>query len=93
MADEGPDIARRVLEYLVANPHAQDTLEGIVEWWLLDRFTKSNVARVKKALDELVMAGLVLERVGNDSRTYYKINRSGLKKISALLRKEELDSL
>src|SRR5258707_4363549 len=85
MADQKLKIAHRILKYLVENPHAQDTPEGIVEWWLLDRFTKSNEARVKEALDELVTAGLVLARRGKESRTYYKINRRKLKEISAVL--------
>lgn len=87
MNGEDPEIvACRVLEYLVENPNAQDTLEGIVEWWLLDRYTKGNVARVKEALEELVTASLVLERRGKESRTYYKINPRKLKEVSELLR-------
>jgi len=81
MADQELKIAQRILKYLVENPQAEDTLEGIVEWWLLDRFTKSNAARVREALDELVTAGLVLARRGKESRTYYKINRRKLREI------------
>lgn len=87
MADEGLKITHRILGYLVENPNAQDTLEGIVEWWLLDRFTRSNAASVKEALEELVAAGLVLERRGKESRTYYKINDRKLEEILAILRR------
>lgn len=86
MADDKRETAYRILAYLLENPNAQDTLEGIVEWWLLDRFTKSSAAKVKEALENLVTAGLVLERRGKGSRTYYTINRRKLKGISALLR-------
>jgi len=83
MADEGlQQIGYRILKYLVENPNAQDTLEGIVEWWLLDRLTTSNVDKVRKALSELVSAYLVLERQAKESRTYYKINPRKLKEIS-----------
>ena len=85
MADERLKITHRILGYLVENPNAQDTLEGIVEWWLLDRFTRSNAARVKDALEELVTADLILERKGKELRTYYKINPGKLKEISALI--------
>jgi len=88
MADESLGIPYRVLAYLVEHPNAQDTLEGIVEWWLLERLTKNHAARVKAALAELVAAGLLLERRGKDSRAYYKINRRKLKEISALLQRE-----
>lgn len=93
MADERLRIPYRVLAYLVENPNAQDTLEGIVEWWLLERLTKDNAAKVKTALTELVGAGLILERGGKDSRTYYKINRRKLKEISALLQRESQNRL
>ena len=86
MADETvQEIGYRILNYVVENPNAQDTLEGIVEWWLLDRLTVSNVNKVKEALAHLVAAHLVLERKGKESRTYYKINSHKLKEISERL--------
>ncbi len=87
MADQKLQTGYRILKYLVENPNAQDTLEGIVEWWLLDRFTESYAATVKQALAELVAAGLVLERRGKDSRIRYKINRRKLREVAALLSK------
>jgi hypothetical protein len=82
MADESVEqISHRVLKYLAENPNAQDTLEGIVEWWLLDRLTMSNINKVNEALALLVAEHLVLERKGKESRTYYKINSHKLKEI------------
>jgi hypothetical protein len=86
MADKTvQQIGYRILKYLVENPQAQDTLEGIVEWWLLDRLTMSNVNKVKEALAHLVAAHLLLARKGKESRTYYKINSHKLKEISERL--------
>jgi len=86
MTDKGLQrIGYRILNYLVENPNAQDTLEGIVEWWLLDRLTTSNVNNVKEALVRLVSAHLVVERKGKESRTYYKMNPHKRKEISKLL--------
>jgi len=86
MADESVEqIGYCVLKYLVENPNAQDTLEGIVEWWLLDCLTMSNVNKVREALAHLVAAHLVMERKGKESRTYYKINSHKLKEISERL--------
>jgi len=84
-ADERLQIACRVLRYLSENPNAQDTLEGVVEWWLLERLTTNHATRVKETLAELVLASLVLERRGKDSRTYYKINPLKLEEITAFL--------
>lgn len=85
MADERLQIAYRVLRYLAENPNAQDTLEGIVEWWLLERLSPNRATRVKEVLADLVLAELVLERKGKDSRAYYKINPLKLEEITAFL--------
>lgn len=84
MADEELNTAYRILRYLVENPNAQDTLEGVVEWWLLDKYTRGNVMRAKEALEELVKADLIVQRRGKESRIYYKINPQKLKEISSL---------
>lgn len=82
-------MVRDVLSYLVKNPDAQDTLEGIVEWWLLERKIESRTAKVKEVLAELVAKGLILERRGSDSRLRYLINTDRQDEIRALLSKEE----
>ncbi|MCP4368359.1 MAG: hypothetical protein GY797_09665 [Deltaproteobacteria bacterium] len=83
-----PQIAYEILAYLVEYPEAQDTLEGIVEWWLLEQQIKRQTTKVKKALAELVAKRLILERKGEDSRTHYRINRSKYKEIQALLEQQ-----
>lgn len=70
------ETAHEILAYLVAHPGAQDTLEGIVEWWLLERKIIYQTKIVQEALAELIDKGLVLECKGLDSRTYYRANQS-----------------
>lgn len=82
---EKSEIARDVLGYLVDNPEAQDTLEGIVEWWLLERKIESVTTKVREALTELAASGLILERKGPDSRVRYLINGHKHDEILALL--------
>ena len=86
---EESEMARDVLTYLVNNPGAQDTLEGIAEWWLLERKIETRTAKVKEVLAELVAKGLILERRGSDSRLRYLINDDSQDEIRALLSKEE----
>ncbi|MFY9553205.1 MAG: hypothetical protein WAV20_08165 [Blastocatellia bacterium] len=83
---EKSEIARDVLNYLIDNPDAQDTLEGIVEWWLLKSRIESRTVSVKEALAELLAKGLILERRGSDSRLRYMINNSRQDEIRELLR-------
>ncbi len=78
-------LAYDILGYLVEHPEAQDSLEGIVEWWLLEQQIERQTTKVKKALVELVSKGLILERKGEDSRTHYRINRRKYKEIRAFL--------
>jgi predicted urease superfamily metal-dependent hydrolase len=78
-------IAREVLAYLTEHPGAQDTLEGIVEWWLLDQAIREWTKNVREALMELVAEGLVIERNGRDGRTHYRVNGRKLGAIRKLL--------
>ena len=87
MNEQKVQIAYEILEYLMDNPNAQDTLEGIVEWWLLERTIKQQTPTVEGALSMLVAERLVLARKGIDNRTHYKLNSRRLRKIRLLLQR------
>lgn len=76
-------VAQELLDYLARHPDAQDTLEGIVEWWLLEEKIRRRAFEVREALAELVECGLIRERKGKDARTHYRINRRGYEEMSA----------
>ena len=80
------DVAFHILAYLNANPQAQDTLEGIVEWWLLDQEIRQQTENVKQALADLAARGLIVVRMGTDSRVHYSIERSKKTEIDSLLK-------
>jgi hypothetical protein len=79
-------IGNEILAYLIEHPRAQDTLEGIVEWWLLEREIKFQEAQVKKALAELVSKGLVIEQRLNNSKIHYRVNQSRYQEIKKLIK-------
>jgi hypothetical protein len=81
-------IGNEILAYLVENPKAQDTLEGIVEWWLLEREIKFETARVKEALSKLVAKELILVKKGTNSQIHYQINQSKYKEIQELFKQK-----
>ena len=81
-------LAHEILQYLIDNPNAQDTVEGITTWWLLVRTIKHQTVLVKEALAMLVADGLVIAHEGSDSRTYYKLNLRRRRKIISLLKKD-----
>jgi len=78
-------IAEEILGYLVARPNAQDTLEGIVEWWLLEQKITVQTARVKETLAGLIADGLIIEGQAGESRSLYKLNRRRLKTVLKML--------
>lgn len=78
-------VAHEILAYLSKNPDAQDTIDGIVEWWLLAQHIERHVAKVRSALADLVERGLILERRSTDSRVYYCLNRQRATEIAEIL--------
>ncbi len=76
-----PNIMQEILAYLSEHPDAQDTLEGIAEWWLLKHTVRHKTREVKESLSELVAQGLILEHKGKDAHLYYRINRSKYEEI------------
>ena len=80
------EIARAILGYLARNPDAQDTLPGIIEWWLLDHQIRTRTAIVKAAIDQLVAERLILKRKGIDSETHYRINPRQYSRVEELIK-------
>lgn len=66
---------RYILSYLVEHPDAGDTLDGIVEWWLLHQKIRFETRIVSQAVAELVAQGLIVEQKGPDARIMYRVNR------------------
>jgi hypothetical protein len=85
-ATEGSKIGYEILAYLAKHPDSGDTLEGIAQWWLLERKIKHQVGNIKEALAELVAKGLVLEYRGKNSQTHYRTNQRKHEEIQALLK-------
>lgn len=79
-------VAGEVLEYLEQHPDAQDTLEGVCDWWLLERRIRRTVREVEAALGELVAKGFVAARRGNDGKTHYGLIWQQKQRIHAHLR-------
>jgi hypothetical protein len=83
---ERSKIVHDILAYLADNPAAEDTIEGIAEWWLLEQHAKQQVAQVQGAIAQLVGEGLLLERKDKESRVHYRVNRKKRKEVTSLLK-------
>ncbi|OGW34414.1 MAG: hypothetical protein A2010_14210 [Nitrospirae bacterium GWD2_57_9] len=80
------EIARQILAHLVEKPDRQDTIEGIVLWWLLECRIKNEELLVKEIIQELVAQEFVQEKRTGDSRSLYRINRKKKEEIEKLLK-------
>ena len=80
------EISHEILDYLAEHPDAQDTVEGIVEWWLLERQIRFQTARVKEVLSELVAKGLVIEQNKKGSKIHYRVNQRRFEEIKDLVK-------
>lgn len=84
---ERSDIRREILVYLAEHPEAQDTAEGIAQWWILERCVDRHAPLVTEAIDYLVEKGLIVGRKARDSKIHYRINRRKARDVSVLVKR------
>ena len=87
--DPGCPIANKVLAYLLEHPQAQDTMEGIVEWWLLEQRIRCAIADVETALSDRVKNDFVIAVQRADGRISYELNREKEREIRRHLREAQ----
>jgi hypothetical protein len=75
MVDEASSaeaIAREIGRYLIANPEAADTLEGVALWWLSGNVSEAFLAEVHEAMTRLINAGRATRRTMVDGTVIYE---------------------
>jgi len=72
---DAPSITREIMAYLKEHPDAQDNIEGIMQWWLLERNITFQTKLLREALAGLVKEGSVIE-VSSQTGSYYKLNNN-----------------
>jgi Fe2+ or Zn2+ uptake regulation protein len=69
-------LARQILRYLREHPEAQDTVEGIMVWWVSERAIKQWLPQVRGSLETLVRHGYLEKRNMGDGSVLYRLNPS-----------------
>jgi hypothetical protein len=69
-----PSPAPEILDYLASHPEAQDTLDGILHWWVLDSCVKKWAPKVPETVVKLVEQGFVEEKRSSDGKIFYHIS-------------------
>jgi hypothetical protein len=79
-----PKLARHILRYLREHPEAQDTVEGIMVWWVSERAIKQWLPEARRSLAALVTQGYLVKHTGADGQTLYRLNRPRPRRTSGL---------
>lgn len=79
-----------ILAYLVDHPEADDTIEGIAQWWILEQRIRQQILVIEKALGVLVDKGFVLKQCSRNGQPRYRINRRMHQQIEAFLDKRQI---
>jgi hypothetical protein len=74
-----PSPASEILDYLARRPDAQDTIEGIVRWWVLDSCIRNWERKITKTVAQLVERGFLEERPSLDGKIFYHVSRRYLR--------------
>ena len=69
-----PSPAPEILDYLARHPDAQDTIEGILHWWVLDACIRQWTPKIAETVVQLVRGGFLEEKVSADGRVRYRIS-------------------
>jgi phosphatidylserine/phosphatidylglycerophosphate/cardiolipin synthase-like enzyme len=63
--------AEAIRRYLQAHPHASDTVDGVLRWWLAPQEFTLPTERVREALERLVAEGIAVRRTLPDGTVIY----------------------
>ena len=83
------NMAFEILTYLTQRPNAQDTFEGILEWWVLERYIERQRVTVQAAVEELVGSGFLLAIRGSDQRERFRLDPQRRAEAEALIARYE----
>jgi hypothetical protein len=68
-------LARQILHYLRDHPRAEDTIEGIMVWWVSERAIKLWLPEARKSLAALVSRGYLAKNTGADGQIFYRATK------------------
>ena len=69
-----PSPAREILDYLARHPDAQDTMDGILHWWVLEVLRQKWAPRIAETVAQLVEQGFLEEKRSSDGKIFYHVS-------------------
>ena len=56
------------------HPEAQDTLDGILHWWVLDACVKKWAPKIAETVAQLVEQGFLEQKPSADGQVFYRVS-------------------
>jgi len=81
----GTPLDQQILEYLITQPDAKDTVEGIIEWWLPATRSGVKLEEVERVLAELAAKDWVTVTQTGSRAVVYGLQRIRLDDIKQFL--------
>jgi hypothetical protein len=78
-------VIRAVLRYLITNPDAKDTIEGVRRWWLPEGYREQPQEDIEEALDFLASKNWLTTRMTSQQQKIYGLNKDFLEHIEDYL--------
>ena len=75
------ELLRLILQHLLINPDAGDTIVGITGWWVAQELLSIRLKEVAEAVDVLVQEGMLIEKIIPGSDKIYFVNTNKLDEI------------
>src|SRR5437016_12002468 len=69
-----PSPAPEILDYLARQPDAQDTIDGILHWWVLDAYIRKWAPKIAETVAQLVDRGFLEQRSSADGQVFYRVS-------------------
>jgi len=66
--------APEILDYLARHPDAQDTIDGILHWWVLDSCIRQWSTTIAETVVQLVEQGFLQEKPSTDGHVFYRLS-------------------
>ena len=80
-----PSPAPEILDYLRRQPGAQDTIDGILHWWVLDSCIRKWEPKIAKSVAGLVERGFLEKKPSPDGKVFYHVSPGYLVHSSAIV--------
>jgi hypothetical protein len=69
-----PSPAPEILDYLARHPHAEDTIDGILHWWVLDACVRKWAPKIAETVARLVEQGFLEQKRSADGNVFYRVS-------------------